>query len=267
LPEGEPTVAIFCSASCENAPLNQYVSKLSKKLVKEKRAIICGGGDRYTMGAILDGVRDAREIFRGKGKYTDIELKAKGHITGISTWPIAAAETDKGTISPDYSFRELAGDIYERMAKMLVPAQTVVVAPGGAGTIQEWMGLNILKEKMPGLFKDKKLVVFDPDLLSNPDPLSGIGGDETPSSSLQNKVFDKILAIVLKGEGDEIIEKIEQPDGKAKQREGHKEDGFYITSKGVYITYDVKNTVGVCISGNFQSAVAQRRAGSQKRAL
>ena len=177
-------VSIFCSASSENAPLNKLVSDIAYKLAEAKNGILCGGGDRYTMGAILDGVRRYR-----------IDSKAKNpmesaFIGGISTEPIAASETDDGQISKDYNYRELAENIYVRMAKMLVPAETVIVAPGGAGTIQEWMGYNLLKQKMPHIFDKKKLIIFDPELLP----------DVSKNSSIQNQVFNGVLHIIFKSD-------------------------------------------------------------------
>jgi len=188
-------VAIFCSASCENAPLNRFVKEIACELAKKGQGLVCGGGDRYTMGAILDGVKQAREWLASVLNYSKNALNKFSYIAGISTEPIAAAETNSGEMPQDYSTRELAGDIYERMAKMLIPAKTVIVAPGGAGTIQEWMGFNLLKDKMPALFRDKKLVIFDPDLIANlAESVS------RPISSMQNRVFDGVLDIVFNGQ-------------------------------------------------------------------
>ena len=189
-------VAIFCSASSENAPLNHFVSDISRKLVAAGKSIICGGGDRYTMGAILEGVEKYRDSFGSKLAVK--ERKKTAYIAGISTYPIAAAETNSGKMPEEYSYRELATNIYERMAKMMVSAETVLVAPGGAGTIQEWMGFNLLKKKMPTLFSNKKLVIFDPDLLTNPEHRV-IGEPATETSSLQNRVFDGVLDIIFDG--------------------------------------------------------------------
>ena len=173
-------VSIFCSASSENAPLNKLVSDIAYKLAEAKNGILCGGGDRYTMGAILDGVR----------RYRTENPMESAFIGGISTEPIAASETDDGQISKDYNYRELAENIYVRMAKMLVPPETVIVAPGGAGTIQEWMGYHLLKQKMPDIFAKKKLVIFDPELLP----------DVSKNSSIQNQVFNDVLHIIFKSD-------------------------------------------------------------------
>lgn len=177
-------VAIFCSASSENAPLNKFVSEISYGLVNAGKGVVCGGGDRYTMGAILDGVMN----FRLKTNTN----KKDAYIAGITTEPIVAAETNKGEIPSSYSYSELTPNIYERMAKMLVPSKTLLVAPGGIGTVQEWMGFEMLKQKMPTLFKDKKLVIFDPDLMNSTHP------------SLQNKVFNDTLRVFFGDNFDKL---------------------------------------------------------------
>lgn len=194
LPPKKGVVAIFCSASSENVPLNHFVSEISCRLASAGKSIICGGGDRYTMGAILDGVKRFRASL---AELTNEARKIIGYIAGISTYPIAAAETNTGEMPEEYSYRELTSNIYDRMAKMIVPAETVIVAPGGAGTIQEWMGFNLLKEKMPALFKQKKLVIFDPDLMTDPKHAVSTDDVPTPPSSMQNSVFARVLDVVF----------------------------------------------------------------------
>lgn len=193
-PTQKGLVAIFCSASSENAPLNRFGSEIARRLAEMGKGIICGGGDRYTMGAILDGVKQFRDTCVNM---TRNALKKAAYIAGISTYPIAAAETNKGVMPEDYSYRELTENIYERMAKMIVPAETVLIEPGGAGTMQEWMGFNLLKKKMPALCKSKKLVVFDPDLMAH--------GHQSPAepSSLQNSVFAQVLDIMFQGNANQ----------------------------------------------------------------
>ncbi len=191
-------VAIFCSASSENVPLNRFVANMAEKLVAGGKRIISGGGDRYTMGAILDGVVKHRS--KMSREMTSDEKKQKAYIAGISTFPIVAAETNRGEMPDSYTFTELAEDIYERMAKIMVGAETLVVAPGGAGTMQEWMGVNLLKKRMPEVFANKRLVIFDPELMTRL-PEAGKNDnllDTQHSSALQNKVFDNILKFIFK---------------------------------------------------------------------
>ena len=180
--EGTPCVdrkdliSVFCSASCENALLNELVSAISFGFAKTGKALICGGGDRYTMGSILEGVQKYRKSLNSGED--DIS-----YIAGISTKPIAASETNNGRLHQDYNYRELTKDIYVRMAKMLIPSEKVIVAPGGAGTMQEWMGLNLLKREMPEVFGNKKLTIFDPNLIPSTSKLM----------DLQNHVFKSVL--------------------------------------------------------------------------
>lgn len=166
--------AIFCSASSENAVLEKHVERIAYQLAKAQQKIICGGGDRYTMGAILNGVCKFRSDLASdpelQKQLSDIPLSEQSirdhsYVAGISTEPIAVSETNAGIIPEEYNYRELTPDIYTRMGRMLARSKNIVVAPGGAGTVQEWMGLNLLKQKMPAQFQDRKMVVFDPELM------------------------------------------------------------------------------------------------------
>jgi predicted Rossmann-fold nucleotide-binding protein len=176
-------ISIFCSASSENTLLNQHISEITSRYMEKGKGIISGGGDRYAMGAILHGAQSFRKKFRG-------DLRDMPPVVAISTQPIAASETEKGKLHDDYTYKELTDNIYTRMAKMLVTSEKSVVAPGGAGTMQEWMGFNLLKRKMPEAFGHKKLVIFDPALLP----------DSSKLTSLKNRVFDKVLSIYFKDE-------------------------------------------------------------------
>lgn len=159
-------VAVFCSAGNENKYLNESVKNLSYNLVKKDFGIIYGGGDRYTMGAVLDGVLKRREeLTRSNGHkgLTPEEAIKKTYIAGYSTKQILKAETEKSAFSPKLNYAKQNENIYQRMADMLENSDAVVAAPGGAGTIQEWAAALILNHSRP---KDqqKPVVFYNPEL-------------------------------------------------------------------------------------------------------
>ncbi len=212
-------VAVFCSASCENATLNASLKDLSYRLSKDGYGIIYGGGDRYTMGAVLDGVRRHRDELIKHGMTADAAKEAT-YIAGISTDLIAAAETEKGELSPDLNYRELTRDIYDRMAKMLVPSDAIVIAPGGAGTVQEWMAALMLRKLEPESFAGKPIVVYNPQLLKEKPGLA----------EHEKKVWDGLLKHML-GEKDYRLLTSAEPTMQAARLRRSRELGVYVETQ------------------------------------
>ncbi len=154
-------VAVFCSASSENKYLNEAVKDMSYHLAKDKFGIIYGGGDRYTMGAVLDGVNKYRkELVAGNGHPPLSEEDAKNatYIAGYSTKQILKSETTKSAFSTDLNYSKQNTNIYQRMADMLENSDAVIAGPGGAGTVQEWTAALILNHLRPK--EEKKPIVF-----------------------------------------------------------------------------------------------------------
>lgn len=208
-------VAIFCSASNENTVLNHNVRTLSHDLAAKNFGIVYGGGDKYTMGAVLDGVRDyRRELVKGGKSKKD--AKAATYIAGISTENIAVSETKNARLSTDLNYSELTKDIYERMAKMLAASDVLVVAPGGAGTVQEWMAAMILRKTVPA-FADKPIIVYNPKLLDDSEKKvwdttlnTILGKDYNELSKEERKQRRKELGITLKDNIDDVKARIEE---------------------------------------------------------
>lgn len=151
-------VAFFCSASNENKYLNGSVKKISHDLAANNYGIVYGGGDRYTMGAVLEGVTSYRKELMAYDRLNEQEAKAKTYIAGYSTKEILNAETTKGKFSDALNYSKRNDNIYHRMADMLDNSDVIIAAPGGAGTVQEWAAALILNNNRPD--KDKKPVVF-----------------------------------------------------------------------------------------------------------
>ncbi len=151
-------VAVFCSASNENKYLNEAVKDMSYHLAKDKFGIIYGGGDRYTMGAVLEGVKKHRKELMTIDGLSEEDAKKKTYIAGYSTKQILKSETTKSAFSPDLNYSKQNTNIYQRMADMLENSDAVVAAPGGAGTVQEWTAALILNHLRPK--EEKKPIVF-----------------------------------------------------------------------------------------------------------
>ena len=139
---------------------------MSYNLAKKEFGIIYGGGDRYTMGAVLDGVMQRRkELTAGNGHaaLSEEEAKAKTYIAGYSTRQILKSETKNGVFSSDLNYARQNSDINYRMADMLDNSNVIVAAPGGVGTVQEWTAALILnhyrskEEQRPIVFYNPKL--------------------------------------------------------------------------------------------------------------
>ncbi len=183
-------VAIFCSAGCENKFLNKNVKSISYELSKRKFGVVYGGGDRYTMGAVLDGVLQHRKELEAAGMPEE-DARKQAYVAGISTEPIIVVESQFGKFNSGLSYYKQAEDIYHRMADILEASDAVVVAPGGAGTVQEWAALLMLKKLKPEAFKDKHMIVYNP-----------------PLNNEQQRIWNHTLTVVV---GEEFRECIEHP--------------------------------------------------------
>ncbi len=216
-------VAIFCSASCENTKLNESVKNLSYGLAKHDFGIVYGGGDRYTMGSILDGVREYRNELKKSGD-SKKDAFDKTYVAGYSTETIAVSETEKGTLSKDLNYGELTKDIYERMGKMLTNSDALVIAPGGAGTVQEWMAAMILHKTMPEQFGHKPIIIYNPKLLNDSDKKvwdvalkTIVGADYNELTPEEQKKRCTRLGIVVKDTIEDVQARIEE-----ERRQWHK---------------------------------------------
>jgi predicted Rossmann-fold nucleotide-binding protein len=233
-------VAIFCSAGNENEQLNADVERMSYRLSKDGFGVVYGAGDRYTMGAVLDGVVRHRNELMAKGM-SDDDARAKAWIGGYSTVPILKSETREGKFSPDLSYYKQTRNIYDRMADMLDNSDALVVAPGGAGTVQEWVAALMLKKIAPEVFKDKPIIVYNP-----------------PLNTEQVKVWDATLKALL-GKDYELLTK---PRRELTGDEPEKRDQR-CRELGIYIENDI-NTVRARINMLRKQHHSLKRSGDWK---
>lgn len=191
-------VAVFCSAGNENEGLNAEMRKLSHDVAQQGYGVVYGAGDRYTMGAVLGGVVDYRHELEAQGLPPE-EARQKAWIGGISTVPILKSETRTGQFSPDLSYYKQTATIYERMADLIGTANSIVVAPGGAGTLQEWLAPLMIRQTMPELVKGKSIVVFNPSLSTRKGEI-GADGEKVWDLSLKMALGEKDYALLTKSD-------------------------------------------------------------------
>lgn len=158
-PKGMFKVAVFVSASNDNRRLLTDMRGLGHDLADQQFGLVWGGGDRHGMGAVYEGYKQFKETNPHK----------KTWMAAFSTEPILKSETEHGRIPSGVDYWEQNVDIYQRMAHMIhknddIQSNAIVVAPGGDGTMQEWLATLELKRQFPNLMKGKSLILYTPDL-------------------------------------------------------------------------------------------------------
>lgn len=255
---GGYTVAVFCSASNENKYLNSSVKNMAYNLSKDGYGIIYGGGDRYTMGAVLDGVLERRqelankyqeEFLKGNGNVTlsesvarklaEVKAKEKTYIAGYSTRQILKSETKNGAFSPHLNYARQNRDINYRMADMLDNSNVIVAAPGGAGTVQEWTAALILNHYRPKE-EQKPVIFFNPKLNKEQTQVWNValravlGKDdyELLTNESTNKIIQekrekrsKELGIYVETSGKKVVERISEMKQAHQEKENSKNNG------------------------------------------
>jgi|GEM_PF-6702836 len=176
-------VGVFCSAGSKNKILNDNLEKYGEFLARNEIGAAWGGGDRDAMGSFYKGYMAIKTAHPEKNT----------HISGYSTKPILIAETQKGRM-PKVDYAEINKDIGERKAGIISDSNMLVVAPGGAGTVEEWCATLLLRQAMPEQFSDKKLVLYAPDLYGKEEPFWAkearvILGDEFMNNVQENPDF------------------------------------------------------------------------------
>lgn len=143
-------VAVFLSASSDNAMLNDGAYQLGYQLAKENFAVTWGAGNRHSMGAVYEGTRQCKRDYPHKPCW----------IEGYSTPEIIAQETKHGRAPEGLDYFRMNADIYERTADMIARSHAIIIeGGGGAGTgIEKYAALMLMKTH-PELMKDKHLII------------------------------------------------------------------------------------------------------------
>lgn len=245
-------VAVFCSASNENTVLNDNMRRLGHDLSCQQCDIIYGGGDRYTMGAVLEGVVQYREELATQ-RMSPEEAANEAYIAGFSTKPLLVAETEKGCFSGAISYRKQCRDIYQRIADMLDSSDAIVVAPGGMGTVQEWVAPMMLKHIAPEFFRDKPMVIYNPALSGAP---------------AERKVWDMALRSLL-GEDYELLTSKDE-ERRAEREAKSAELGIYVETEREKIFSESSGKAQgrlARLRESWQESVARSRASVTKARL
>lgn len=153
---GKFNVAIFCSASFENEQMLATAHNLSYNLAMSDFGIVYGGGSRYMMGEINEGVQAARNAG-----------KKDAWIVGSNINHLVLREGKPPAGLNDYYH---APNIYKRMDYMFGTCDAAIVAPGGPGTMQELAGVMLYLSQAHPYMKGKEIVIINyPVSLSNGD--------------------------------------------------------------------------------------------------
>jgi uncharacterized protein (TIGR00730 family) len=130
------SVAVFCSASSQIAPM--YFSEMSlfaKALVDNNYRIVYGGGMTGPMGRLAD-----------------VAIEAGGEVIGV----MPAYHAQDGVVHPRLSELIIVDNLLDRKRKMIELAMASVAFPGGIGTMDEVTEALALKQ----LGENSKPVVF-----------------------------------------------------------------------------------------------------------
>lgn len=146
------SVAIFCSATSERESYQRDAYNLSYNLCKDGFGVVYGGGSRYMMGKIAEGAEAAER----DGYDFSISGSNMDHLTMKEGEPPKIL-----TNNPKGSYLR-AQHIYQRMEYMINSSDAFVIAPGGAGTMQELCTLLMLKAKGSPSMADKPIILVNP---------------------------------------------------------------------------------------------------------
>jgi predicted Rossmann-fold nucleotide-binding protein len=124
-------VAIFCSATNENANFKASTHRLAELLVADNFGLVSGAGLYSMMGEVTKAGHELRK-------------SKKAEHLGSNVPHIMEGEGDASGFMTEFL---LARNIYERMDYMIERSQAFVVMPGGAGTVQELAVLAWLKQR------------------------------------------------------------------------------------------------------------------------
>jgi hypothetical protein len=195
-PEKKFCVAVFTSASSDNRKLNTTLQKYGKFLAKKSCGLVWGAGDRHSMGAVNQGYMDSKAVDK--------------FVAGFTIPVIAESETSEGRMPGNCNFPQAYNkDIYERMAGMIETADAFVIAPGGIGTLQEFLALLRLRDELAEKF-NKPIILYSPDLHND-------------NGNSKNFFWENTVRRFL---GDDVWEKLEANPNRGV-------DGFYLAKSSV----------------------------------
>jgi predicted Rossmann-fold nucleotide-binding protein len=152
--------AVFCSASSENKTFQDEVFNLAHDEAIKGNGIVYGGGSNYMMGKIAAGALLAQDEIDAQA-VTD-PSKARTVALSGSNMPHLS---DREGLPPEHMLQNNqylnADTIYQRMEYMIDSSNAFVVAPGGAGTMQELTALLMLKSKHDEKMEDKDIILIN----------------------------------------------------------------------------------------------------------
>ena len=147
--------AVFCSASSENKTFQDEVFMLAYDECMKGNGIVYGGGSNYMMGKIAAGALQAQH---------DLEAAGSSRIVALSGSNMPHL-SDREGLPPEHMLKHgqylNADTIYQRMEFMIASSDAFIVAPGGAGTMQEMTALLMLKAKRDSSMAGKDIILVN----------------------------------------------------------------------------------------------------------
>lgn len=132
------SVCVYCSSSAHiEGKYKEEAARLGKILAEENIQLVFGGGRVGLMGVISDAC-----------------MKAGGKVLGITTKYLDKYEIGNTDVTKLVTVNSMA----ERQSKMLASCDSIIVLPGGFGTLEEFF--NVLTSKQIGLHR-KPIVIVD----------------------------------------------------------------------------------------------------------
>lgn len=198
-------VALFCSVNSKNSKYINDINSLATDLIKSDFGLVSGAGLYSSMGEITRIAEEMRH-----SEYS-------AHHSGTNVRHLMLVEGDARDKVNEFF---LARNIYERMEFMMDNSDAFVIAPGGAGTVQEVALLALLKKRAVENAND----TYAQEKMGGKDII--IMNTQISYDGKTRGFYDKLVDIIPKEDlqrlGIHIVETPEQAHDKLRQLREHK---------------------------------------------
>lgn len=216
-------VSIFCSVSSKNSKYIQDINTLTTDLIKSDFGLVSGAGLYSSMGEVTKLAEQMRH-----SEYS-------AHHSGTNVRHLMLVEGDARDKVNEFF---LARNIYERMEFFMDNSDAFVIAPGGAGTVQEVALLALLKKRAVENAND----TYAQEKMAGKDII--IMNTQISYDSKTRGFYDKLIDIIPKEDlqklGIHIVETPEQAHAKLTELREHKRTEKGMTSHAAVTSHVAK---------------------------
>ncbi|HAX91497.1 MAG TPA: hypothetical protein DCY07_04725, partial [Rhodospirillaceae bacterium] len=152
MPKDKPSIGVLISASNGNRMLVNDGIEFGRYAAEMGYTGCWGGGDSVGKGM--------ESYYRG---YTQAGGR---HLSGMSTPTILKKESATGGIPEKCHSWEINPNIHDRMAGIYCESYIKIALSGGAGTVQEVNGIELVKKYLPHLATRHPVIYHSPDIFS-----------------------------------------------------------------------------------------------------